>query len=34
MPSFGDRAAEDLVKDGRAQAVKEYLSRIAEGGSA
>ncbi len=34
LPSFGDRTAEDLVKDGRAQAVKDYLSRIAEGGYA
>lgn len=34
LPSFGDRTAEDLVKEGRAQAVKDYLSRIAEGGYA
>jgi uncharacterized protein (DUF2384 family) len=34
LPSFGDRTAEDLVKEGRAQAVKDYLSRIAEGGFA
>lgn len=34
LPSFGDRTAEDLVKDGRAQAVKDYLSRVAEGGYA
>ena len=34
LPSFGDKTAEDLVKEGRAQAVKEYLSRIAEGGYA
>jgi uncharacterized protein (DUF2384 family) len=32
--SFGDKTAEDLVKEGRAQAVKDYLSRIAEGGFA
>ncbi|WP_373506585.1 hypothetical protein [Thiocapsa sp.] len=34
LPSFSDRTAEDLVKDGRAQAAKHYLSRIAEGGYA
>lgn len=34
LPSFGDLTAEDLVKAGRAQAVKDYLSRIAEGGYA
>lgn len=34
LPSFGDKTAEDLVKEGRAQAVKAYLSRIAEGGFA
>ena len=34
LPSFGDKTAEDLVKEGRAQAVKDYLSRIAEGGFA
>lgn len=34
LPSFGDQTAEDLVKDGRAQAVKTYLSRIAAGGYA
>lgn len=34
LPSFGDKTAEDLVKEGRAQAVKDYLSRIAEGGYA
>ena len=32
LPSFGDRTAEDLVKEGRAEAVKSYLSRIAVGG--
>ena len=32
LPSFGDRTAEDLVKEGRAEAVKTYLSRIAVGG--
>jgi uncharacterized protein (DUF2384 family) len=34
LASFGDKTAEDLVKEGRAQAVKDYLSRIAEGGYA
>lgn len=34
LPSFGDKTAEDLVKEGRAGAVKDYLSRIAEGGFA
>lgn len=34
LPSFGDKTAEDLVKEGRAQAVKDYLSRIAVGGFA
>ena len=34
LPSFGDQTAEDLVKQGRAEAVKTYLSRIAVGGYA
>lgn len=34
LPSFGDRTAEDLVKEGQAEAVKAYLSRIATGGYA
>lgn len=34
LPSFGDKTAEDLVKEGRAKAVKDYLSRIADGGYA
>jgi len=34
LPSFGDQTAEDLVKAGRAEAVKRYLSRIAVGGYA
>lgn len=34
LPSFGDQTAEDLVKQGRAEAVKTYLSRIAIGGYA
>jgi transcriptional regulator with XRE-family HTH domain len=34
LPSFGDKTAEDLVKEGSAAAVKAYLSRIADGGYA
>jgi putative toxin-antitoxin system antitoxin component (TIGR02293 family) len=34
LPSFGDKTAADLLKEGRAQAVKDYLSRIADGGYA
>ena len=34
LPSFGDRTPEDLVKEGRAEGVKAYLSRIAAGGYA
>lgn len=34
LPSFGDKTAEDLVREGRGEAVKAYLSRIAEGGYA
>jgi hypothetical protein len=34
LPSFGDQTAEDLVKEGRAEAVKTYLNRIAVGGYA
>ena len=34
LPSFGDKTAEDLVKEGKAKAVKAYLSRIADGGYA
>ena len=34
IPAFGDQTAEDLVKEGRAEAVKAYLSRIAVGGYA
>jgi transcriptional regulator with XRE-family HTH domain len=34
LPSFGDKTAEDLVKEGRADAVKTYLARIADGGYA
>lgn len=34
LPSFGDRTAEDLVKEGRAEAVRRHLSRIAAGGYA
>lgn len=32
LPSFGDQTPEDLVKQGRAEAVKRYLGRIAVGG--
>ena len=34
LHSFGDKTAEDLVKEGRAEAVKAYLARIADGGYA
>ncbi|MCU7916794.1 MAG: MbcA/ParS/Xre antitoxin family protein [Candidatus Thiodiazotropha sp. (ex Epidulcina cf. delphinae)] len=34
IPSFGDLTAEELVKRGMAEAVKEYIGRIAEGGYA
>ena len=34
LPPFGDQTAEDLVCEGRAEAVKTYLSRIAVGGYA
>lgn len=34
LPSFGDRTAEELVKEGRAEAVRAYLGRIASGGYA
>lgn len=34
LPSFGDQTPEDLVKQGRAESVKRYLSRIAVGGYA
>lgn len=34
LPSFGDQTAADLVREGRAQAVKSYISRIAVGGYA
>jgi hypothetical protein len=34
LPSFGDQTAEDLVKEGRAEAVKAYLARMAVGGYA
>jgi hypothetical protein len=33
LPSFGDLTAEDLVHAGRSEAVKRYLSRVAEGGT-
>ena len=34
LPSFGDLTAEDLVKQGRAEAVKRHISRVAAGGHA
>ena len=34
IPSFGDLTAEELVKRGMAEAVMEYIGRIAEGGYA
>jgi len=34
LPSFGDKTAEDLLKEGRAEELMAYLSRIAEGGYA
>lgn len=34
LPGFGDMTAEDLVKQGRAEVVKQHLSRIAAGGYA
>ena len=34
LPGFGDITAEQLVKQGRAQWVHEYIDRIAEGGYA
>jgi hypothetical protein len=34
LPSFGDQTVEALVKEGRAEAVKRYLDRIAVGGYA
>lgn len=32
LPSFGDKTAESLVSEGRAEALKRYLDRIADGG--
>jgi transcriptional regulator with XRE-family HTH domain len=34
LPSFGDATAEQLVRDGMGEAVKDYLDRIAAGGYA
>jgi hypothetical protein len=34
LPSFGGQTAEELVKEGKAEAVKAYLARINEGGYA
>lgn len=32
LPSFGDLTAEDLIKAGRADALRVYLRRVTEGG--
>lgn len=34
LPSFDDLTAEDLLKAGRADALRAYLGRVAEGGYA
>lgn len=34
LPSFGQQTAADLLREGRADAVKAYISRIAVGGHA
>ncbi|SFQ17143.1 antitoxin Xre/MbcA/ParS toxin-binding domain-containing protein [Tranquillimonas alkanivorans] len=34
LPSFGDRTAAELMREGRPEAVTSYLSRIAAGGYA
>jgi uncharacterized protein (DUF2384 family) len=34
IPSFGDQTPEDLVREGRAEALRDYLRRIALGGYA
>ena len=34
LPSFGDLTAEDLLKAGRADTLRGYLARVAEGGYA
>lgn len=34
LPPFGGKTAEDLIKDGKAWQVREYLSLLAEGGYA
>jgi hypothetical protein len=34
LPSFGDPTAEELVKQGKLEAVKRYLSRVGSGGYA
>lgn len=34
LPSFGGKTAEDLVKEGRGDAIRRYLSRINVGGYA
>ena len=32
--SFGDRTAQDLMKEGQGEAIKQYVARIAAGGMA
>lgn len=32
LPSFGDRTAEDLIREGQAEAVKAYINRVGIGG--
>lgn len=34
IPSLGDKTAEELVREGRAELVRRYLARIADGGYA
>ena len=34
LPSFGDRSAMDLVKEGKANAVLEFIGRLGQGGYA
>ncbi len=34
LPSFGDQTAADLLREGRAEAVKAYVSRLSVGGYA
>jgi hypothetical protein len=34
IPSLGDKTAEELVREGRAELVRRYLARVADGGYA